>query len=140
VNGSAVTAKLTIETTSQEESKLSPPPPPRPRLGPRSGVALWAAWLALALALLVANVASSRNRDGGRLARLRVSLRLAALGMMLAVAAFALGCESYLTTISITSAASGTPSGNYTIRIAGTLGNNNSVSRTTTVNLSVGPG
>jgi hypothetical protein len=141
VNGSEVTAKLTIETTSQEsESGLNPPPTSRPRLGPRSGVALWAAWLALALALLVANVVSSRNREGGGLARLRVSLRLAALGMMLAVAAFGLGCESYLTTIKITSAATGTPSGNYTIMIIGTLGNNSSVSRTTTVNLSVGPG
>jgi hypothetical protein len=141
VNGSEVTATVSVKTTSQEsESGLNPPPTSRPRLGPRSGVVLWAAWLALALALLVANVVPSRNREGGGLARLRMSLRLAALGMMLAVAAFGLGCESYLTTIKITSAATGTPSGNYTIAITGTLGNNNSVSRTTTANLSVGPG
>jgi hypothetical protein len=141
LNGSTVTATLTVETTSQESgSGLSPPPTPTLRLGPRSGVALWAAWLALALALVAANAASSRKRDGGGLARLRMSLRLAALGMMLAVVAFGFGCGSTTTGLKITPASSGTPSGNYTIVITGTLGNDNSVSRTTTVNLSVGSG
>jgi hypothetical protein len=60
--------------------------------------------------------------------------------MMLAVVAFGFGCGSTTTGLKITPASSGTPSGNYTIVITGTLGNDNSVSRTTTVNLSVGSG
>jgi hypothetical protein len=141
LNGSIITATVTVETTSQESgSGLSPPPTPTLRLGPRSGVALWAAWLALALALLAANAACNRKRDGGGLARLQMSLRLAALGMMLAVVALGFGCGPTTTGLRITPASSGTPSGNYTIGIIGTLGNNNSVSRVTTVNLSVGSG
>jgi hypothetical protein len=137
LNGSTVTATFTVTTTAQQ-SGLSPPPPPSLPLGPRSGVVLWAACLALALAVLAYNAISSRSRDEG--GSVRLNLRLAALAMILAVAAFGIGCGSYTTGINITQATTGTPSGNYTITVKGMLGNNNSVSRTTTVNLSVGSG
>jgi hypothetical protein len=140
VNGAEVTAKLTIATTSQSQATTSPPPAPTFRRGPRSGVALWATWLGLVLALLAASTVSRRKGDARGLTRLGVGLRLAALGIVVALAGLGLGCDSYYSSLSFKSAAKGTPAGNYTIVITGTLGNNNSVSRTTTVNLSVGSG
>jgi Beta-propeller repeat/HYDIN/CFA65/VesB-like, Ig-like domain len=141
VNGSEVTARLTIETTSQEEeSKLSPPTRPKFWSGQDPLALLWAAWLVLAPALFAVFALFRRNRNRTGLACLQRSLRLAALGTALIVVAFGFACGSSYTGLSITSAATGTPSGNYVIAIQGTLGNNNSVTRATTINLSVGPG
>jgi hypothetical protein len=137
LNGSTVTATVTVNTTTQK-SGLSPPPNSILPLGPRTGAILWAAWGALAL--LAAKALCSRQRDGTGWAHARKSLRLAALGMLLAAAALAFGCSDYTIGLNITRAAPGTPAGNYTIVITGTLGNNSSVSRQTTFNLSVGSG
>ena len=71
---------------------------------------------------------------------LPLSLRLAGLGAVLCVITAGIGCNNYTYGPNITQSNTGTPTGNYTISIIGILGNNNSVSRTTTVNLSVGPG
>jgi len=59
---------------------------------------------------------------------------------VLTVAALAIGCGYEYSSITINPAATGTPSGNYTIRVTGTLGNNDTVTRDTTVQLSVGGG
>jgi hypothetical protein len=68
-------------------------------------------------------------------------LRLAALGAMLGLLGLAAGCDTYGYITAPTPANfPGTPTGAYTIAITGTLGNNNSVTRTTTVNLTVSPG
>jgi hypothetical protein len=53
--------------------------------------------------------------------------------------ALAVGCETYVNPINITPVVTGTPTGNYTVILRGTLGNNTGVSRATTVNLSVAP-
>ena len=56
------------------------------------------------------------------------------------VLAAGIGCNNYTYGPNITQTSTGTPTGTYTISIIGILGNNNSVSRGTTINLSVGPG
>jgi hypothetical protein len=55
------------------------------------------------------------------------------------VVAFGASCNNYVNPINITPVVSGTPSGNFTILITGTLGTNNKVTRATTINLTVAP-
>jgi hypothetical protein len=57
---------------------------------------------------------------------------------MLLWAAFEVSCNTYYVN-PIVPAATGTPFGVFTITVTGTLGNNHSVTHSTTMNLSVGP-
>jgi hypothetical protein len=97
-------------------------------------------WLAI-FALLAASVGSRRGL-GPSPQGARPRLRLAALALLLALFAFGAGCQTYSLYPSITPASvTGTPTGNYTIILVGTLGNtaNGTITRTTTVILSVSP-
>jgi len=114
------------------------PPPGKPRSGPGWELTLGGLGLAL-LALLTASVLARRSR-GTISAWLPLRLRLAALVFILASLALGVSCNEYVYGPNIGAAPiNGTPTGNYTIILVGVLGNENSVTRTTTVNLSVGP-
>lgn len=124
-----VTSTLTITTETQ--SKLLRPPPSR---FPPGG-ARWILLLAL-LTLLFALLVSRRGSAAGICSR----RRLAVLMVAIAVLALAVGCDDYyVNPININPVVNGTPSGTYSIVLTGTLGSNNGVIRTTTVNLSVLP-
>ena len=135
------TATVTLNTTTQKAH--SGPPPPR------AGPIVWllskarpnmgALWL-VALSLIAAGMLDRQRRTRIGRGWLPLSLRLAGLGAVLCVITAGIGCNNYTYGPNITQSNTGTPTGNYTISIIGILGNNNSVSRTTTVNLSVGPG
>ena len=138
LNGNTVTATLTIETTSQQSSsQVIPPPASSPRLGPGPPIA---AWFVVALLILGSVIAVARGRNAVAMARRRVNPQFVLLAVLLALASFAFGCGYEYSSIRINPAATGTPSGNYVIAVTGTLGNNSSVTRFTTVNLSVGGG
>jgi hypothetical protein len=140
VNGSEVTAKVTVETTTQQSRSVwRRPAGPHDMLSSRFWLGLGALWLA-ALGLLGASILTGWRGNGPMLRRLPIGCRLAALGLLLVLPAVGFGCNSYYSRINVTPASSGTPSGNYTIVVTGTLGNNNNVTRTTTFNLSVGSG
>jgi hypothetical protein len=53
--------------------------------------------------------------------------------------ALGVGCENYVNPINITPALNGTPAGTSNIVLTGTLGGGSSVTRTTTVSLTVLP-
>ena len=63
---------------------------------------------------------------------LRIWFRLASITFALALATLVGSCRS-----AVSSSPGGTPTGNYSITITGTLGSNTAVVRSTTVNLSV---
>jgi hypothetical protein len=129
VIGSTVTSTLTI--TSLAQSKLYPHAPP-PGVPP--GFARWVLLLAILtfLSAIIAGFSKSRLW-------VQPHLRLAVLMTAIVLAALAVGCENYVNPININPVVNGTPSGNYSIVLTGTLGNGSGVSRTTTVNLSVLP-
>jgi hypothetical protein len=141
LNGTtATTATVTVTTTTQSARSIPRAPPPgNRRFSPTTGWQLVVLWLAV-FALLAASVGTRRSL-GSLPQGARPRLRLAALAMLLALFAFGAGCETYSLYPRITPATvSGTPTGNYTIIFAGTLGSNNSVNRIATTILSVGPG
>jgi hypothetical protein len=55
------------------------------------------------------------------------------------LAALAVGCEDYVNPININPVVNGTPTGNYSILLTGTLGDGSGVTRTTVVKLTVLP-
>jgi len=127
-NGSPVQAALTINTIKNVSSSLSPhrwplggAPPP------------WALGIAVLGLLGSLMLLRRRTRPDATSASLNpMRARLVALAVSLLVLALLLGaCRPANTT------AGGTPTGNYTITITGTLNSNTAVTRTTTLNLSV---
>jgi hypothetical protein len=122
------TSTLTLQTTAQ--SGLFPW---RPEGGPPG---FWGWPLALmAITFLLALAAGL----GGVGPWLRPQFRLGLLLAAIILVAFGASCNNYVNPINITPVVSGTPSGNYTIGIAGTLAGNSKVTRTTTINLTVQP-
>jgi hypothetical protein len=141
LNGTTpATATVTVTTTTQN-ALLGPPPRPGPmlwflaKLRLRIGV-LWA----VALLLITAAILDRRRRRGIATHWLSLSLRISAIGAVLFVMTTGMSCNNSTYGPNITPANLGTPTGNYIINITGTLGNNNSVTRIASVNLSVGPG
>jgi hypothetical protein len=130
---------LTVTTTAQSGAmRRRGPPAGKPRAGPRWEFTLGGLGLAL-LALLTASLLARRTR-GTMSAWLPLRLRLAGLVFILASLALGVECNQYVYGPNIgTAPITGTPTGEYTITLIGTLGSNSSVTRTTTVNLSVGP-
>jgi hypothetical protein len=140
LNGSEAKATLTIKTTSQQETSSSNLALPviqgiHPWGG---GVLVFGLATAITFLFLKAGVWAVCGKRGT--SRLRMRLRHVVLAVLLAASILGFGCSNDYSTISITPAPNGTPSGNFVIGITGTLGNNGSVSRSTTVNLSVGAG
>ena len=128
-SGATIYSTLTLTTTTQSGIFRHRPPPLWP-----PGATRWMP-LCILLALLgVIVTALSRSRFW-RSRRLRWAILMAAFGLM----ALGVGCEDYVNPININPVVNGTPSGNYTIQVLGTLGTNNSVVRGTTVNVSVLP-
>jgi hypothetical protein len=124
-----VTATLTITTTAQSGLFRWPP-----RGGIPPGFAMWPI-IMMTLGLLAALTAGLRVWG----LSLRPNFRFAFLIIAITLVALGAGCNTYVNPINITPVVTGTPSGNYTIALMGTLGTNTGVSRTTTVNLSVAP-
>lgn len=130
LNGSTfATSVLTITTVTQSGVVRQPP---------RGGIPPGFRWWALMLATLVLVIGWAAG--AGRLARgLRPRLRVVVLLTAIILVALGVACQNYYNPINITPVVNGTPSGNFTIPIIGTLGSDNSVRRATTVNLSVAP-
>jgi hypothetical protein len=137
LNGSVTTAKLSVATTSPTATSRGIPFGSNgwPWLGMRLGT--WVFWLTL-LGLLSALLAQRRRLVGDPRMRLAVVLRLGVLGLLLLAAGMGAGCNNYYYGPNLTPANNGTPLGRHTITILGTLGNDNSVRRITSVNLVVG--
>jgi len=131
LNGTTYT-QSTLQITTTAQSKVMRPPPPRGGIPP--GFAWWALMVA-ALALITGGAARF-SRLGPRF---QPHFRLAVLLMAVTLVAFGAACENYYNPINITPVLTGTPSGNFTINIVGTLGNNPTVTRGTTINLEVAP-
>jgi hypothetical protein len=70
---------------------------------------------------------------------IRPHFRVAILATAMILMALAASCEDYVNPININPVVNGTPSGNYSIVLTGTLGNGSNVTRTTTVQLTVVP-
>jgi hypothetical protein len=139
LNGAPVTAILSVNTTVQSGSPIYPPSGPIFQLISIIGFKGWLLCLAI-FSLSAAKLRGLRKRGENVPARLLMGLRLAALCVTLMIVAPGMGCNNntYQTGVTFTPAGSGTTSGVYTIIITGILGNNNSVTRATTVNLAVG--
>jgi len=140
----AFTSTLTVTTTAQTQSGgwgRRGPPPGKPRGGPRWQFNLEVLGLALlALLSFSRRIWPARGVRPVWLPPALGGFRWAALVLILAGLAIGAGCNQYVYGPNIgTAPINGTPTGNYTIGLVGTLGNNNSVTRFTTVNLSVGP-
>ena len=139
LNGTtAATATLTISTTAQTSSSLGPQ---APRGAPPPGRHVEFEWWALMAALCIFSAASivliGRRIHGVGPLRLRAGF--AVLIMAALLAAFVAACNNTYVGPTTTPVTTGTPSGTYTVNVIGTLGSNNSIKRTTSVNLSVQP-
>jgi len=136
VPGTAPTSASVSLATTVQTSRLWWPFPDS-RVHPRSPVFWllpWPLFLA-ALALLAALVASGAVWMP---TRKRASAAVC-VAMLLFFAVLLASCNEYPTTPPVTPSITGTPYGVFTITVYGRLGSNNSVQRTTTMNLSVGP-
>jgi Beta-propeller repeat/HYDIN/CFA65/VesB-like, Ig-like domain/Cep192 domain 4 len=137
MSGIPQTSKLTITTVSSTGSAVRHPS--GPRAGPLDRIPFvpWLAWLFVFL-LGALEVVRRRSPRGNVPIRLAAGLRLTALAGLLLMASAAVGCNDYSYGPNLTPVQPGTPLGKYTIQLKGTLGNDNTVLRTTTINLVVG--
>jgi len=130
-----ITASVTLATTVQTTRLWWPFPDSRVHLrSPVFRVLPWMLSLA-ALALLATVVASG---TGWMPTRKRAPVAVC-VAMLLFLAALQVSCNNYPTQSPVTQQITGTPYGVFTLTVTGYLGSNNSVTRTTTMNLSVGP-
>ena len=128
---------LTISTTAATSSQLVPPPPGGvPPLG-HWKFAWWVLLAALWMATAASMVVVGRRLLGAKPVRLRGSI--AVLILAASLSALATACNNTYYGPTTTPVATGTPAGTYTVTIVGTLGSDNSIRRTTTVNLAVAP-
>jgi hypothetical protein len=125
---STVTSLLTLTTTA--ESGLFPWRPG----GGHPGFGGWPLVL-MAMTFLLALAAGL----GGVGPWLRPQFRLGLLLAAIILVAFGASCNNYVNPINITPYVTGTPSGNFKITITGTLADNSTVTRTTTIDLTVNP-
>jgi hypothetical protein len=131
-SGTGTTVSSTLTITSESESRLMRHAPPPPSVPP--GLARWIFLLSL-LTFSSAIVIALRRSEFWMRPRLRMAVLLFAMVLM----ALALGCENYVNPININPVVNGTPAGNYSIELIGTLGNSSGVKRATVVSLSVLP-
>jgi len=125
-------AKLTVTTTTQQSSRGWRTRYPFGGLGgqPRSRNF----WITLVAMLAIAGALVAKHK-GPRPIR---SVTLLALALVLAGAA--MSCNNYGYNVIAPPTITGTPNGTFTITISGTLGSDKTVVRSTSVNLTVGPG
>jgi hypothetical protein len=138
LQGAPVTASLSVTTTAQTAAGPKGFPGPAPPFLIWMGFKGWVLSL-MAISLFVAGFRDRLRRGLSVRARIAGGLRCFALSFALTLATGWAGCDNYYTGDSFSAAGNGTTFGNYTIGIGGTLGNNNSVVRVTSVNISVGP-
>jgi Beta-propeller repeat/HYDIN/CFA65/VesB-like, Ig-like domain len=131
------TSTLTISTTASTSSHLLPRPP--------GGAPPWGHWkfewwvllAALWMTSAVSMVVVGRRLLGARPVRLRA--RVAVLILATSLTALATACNNTYYGPTTKPVTTGTPAGTYTVTIIGTLGNDGSIKRATTVNLAVSP-
>ena len=130
-----ITASVTFATTVQTTRLWWPSPDSR--VHPRSPVFRVLPWMfsLAALALLATVVASG---TGWMPTRKRAPAAVC-VAILVFLAALLASCNNYPTQSPVTQQITGTPYGVFTLTVTGYLGSNNSVTRTTTMNLSVGP-
>lgn len=124
-------ATLTVTTTTEESSREW-----RGRRPPAGPPASRRPWMFVA-AILAAGAALAAKQKRTQCRRLRL---IALVGAALLLAGAAVSCYNYGYNVIAPPVTVGTPTGVYTISIYGTLGSNKSVVRSTTINLTVGPG
>jgi hypothetical protein len=130
-----ITASVTFATTVQTTRLWWPSPDSR--VHPRSPVFRVLPWMfsLAALALLATVVASG---TGWMPTRKRAPAAVC-VAILVFLAALLASCNNYPTQSPVTQQITGTPFGVFTITAYGRLGSNNSVTHSTTMNLSVGP-
>jgi hypothetical protein len=130
-----VSALVTLATTVQTTRLWWPFPSSgiHPNF-PVPGFPPWALFLA-ALALLASLIASAN----AWIVTHKRAWAAVGTAMLLFFAAFLASCNEYPTTPPVSQQITGTPYGVFTLTVTGILGSNNSVTHTTTMNLSVGP-
>jgi hypothetical protein len=144
-NGGAVTSQLMISTTAQSTSTSGLLPRARPRIppGPMIMLVLWGTCNLMALGALLVRRKMGRRGTGRRKGLIYAQVALATLVL---ATAFWMSCDtSIYTNVIQPSTVNGTPTGNYVITIQGaftgttaiTNGTATTVTRTTTVNLTV---
>jgi hypothetical protein len=144
-SGGAVTSLLTVSTTAQSTTTSGLLPRARPRIppGPMIMLVLWGTCNLMALGALLVRRKMGRRGTGRRKGLIYAQVALATLVL---ATAFWMSCDtSIYTNVIQPSTVNGTPTGNYVITIQGaftgttaiTNGTNTTVTRTTTVNLTV---
>jgi hypothetical protein len=143
--GGAVTTQLQVSTTQQSTSTSELLPHLRPRIppGPMTMLVLWGAFNLMALSALLVCGRLGRRGTGRRKKLIYAQVALATLVL---ATAFWMSCNtSIYTNVIQPSTVNGTPTGNYRITIQGaftgttaiTNGTSTTVTRITTVNLTV---
>ncbi len=136
---STASATVSVNTTAPTTTGVGfRPPGGSPPKGPRLERNLWLTLLViLTLMGILTAVSQSRRRPARARIPLRASLLVLALLATFLVAQAA--CTNYYYNPISPANPTGTPAGTYSIAFVGTLGNNSTVTRATTVNMSVSP-
>lgn len=138
LNGSSsTTSTLTINTTASASSLVMPRPPGGPPPWGHLKYMWWELSAVLLIMLGVFIIIAGRRTHNQKLIGLRSSF--AVLMLAVSLTALAVACNSTYVGPKTTPVTTGTPAGTYTVTIVGTLGSNNNIKRTTTVNLAVSP-
>ena len=125
--GSPASVTLTLQTTKTASALMKPW---KPFAGAPPPLWMWVACMGLVWSLI--RLRPRVDLAGTMVGPRRIWFLLASLSFVLAVATLVGSCRS-----AVSSSPGGTPTGNYSITITGTLGSNTAVVRNTTVNLSV---
>jgi hypothetical protein len=129
-NQGMVAATVAVQTTPQTTQLFRG----LPRGGKPPGITGWRLWSLLLILLVVVGLPFIR-----RGAWTGSYFRLILLTTLLVLAVLGAGCDVYYNPINITPVVNGTPTGNYTVTVRGTLGTNSAIQRAVTVNMSVTP-
>ena len=132
-----VTAVVTVKTTASQTSHLQPRPPGGVPPWGHLNFGWWIYLLAVFMIFTTSFVVGGRRVFGTGPMRLRASI--AVLVLAASLSALATACNDTFIGPTTTPVSTGTPANTYTITLVGTLGNDGSIQRATTVNLAVSP-